>query len=76
MFQVHLLLPWEWNDEDDLVASYDPGFSRAAKLPPCQPTSGDTIKLNCNRATPGFITGVVGDVSTCKTNCGVMSRAD
>ncbi len=34
------------------------------------------LEENCNRATPGFITGVVGDVGTCKTNRGVMSRAD
>ena len=33
------------------------------------------MTANFQRATPGFITGVVGDVGTCKTNCGVMSRS-
>ena len=34
-----VLNPRDSDDEDDLIASYDSGFTRAAKLPPCQPTS-------------------------------------
>ena len=29
----------------------------------------------CKRSFPGFLTGVVGDIGTCKTNRGVMSRS-
>ena len=59
--------------EDDDIAAYDPIFSRSTNLP--RTHSDSVVTNNFQRANPGFITGVVGDVGTCKTNRGVMSRS-
>jgi hypothetical protein len=70
-----ILIPGDSEDEDDSIASYDPIFTRTKSSSPIHPTS-ENVEDKCHRATPGFITGVVGDVGTCKTNRGVISRAD
>ena len=61
------------DDEDDQISFYDLVFQSG--------DSGDSestvagVSQNCTRSSAGFITGVVGDVGTCKTNRGVMSRS-
>ena len=61
------------DSENDDIASYDATFKY-----------GHNIEQNCpekhshdhdiNRQTPGFLTGVVGDQGTCKTNRGVWQE--
>ncbi|CAB4020812.1 BRCA1-associated RING domain 1 [Paramuricea clavata] len=70
---VEILNPCVSDAEDDDIAAYDPIFSRSTNLP--RTHSDSVVTKNFQRATPGFITGVVGDVGTCKTNCGVISRS-
>ena len=71
--RYELLDPSLSDQEDDDIASYDAGFKRSVNVTRSQ---GNEKKENCKRGSPGFITGVVGDVGTCKSNRGVMSRSD
>ena len=59
------------DDEDVDISKYDTSYNIVANA--TKETSTEVTILN--RSTPGFITGVVGDVETCKTNRGVMSRS-
>ena len=59
------------DDEDVDISKYDTSYNIVANA--TKETSTEVTILN--RSTPGFITGVVGDVGTCKTNRGVMSRS-
>ena len=61
------------DDEDDQISFYDPVF-QCSHSEVCESTTVGTSQ-NCTRSSPGFIAGVVGDVGTCKTNHGVMSRS-
>ena len=61
------------DDEDDQISFYDPVF-QSGHSEVSESTVAGTSQ-NCTRSSPGFITGVVGDVGTCKTNRGVMSRS-
>lgn len=63
------------DEEDDVIAAYDPGFSIVSNIPG-KKDSDVLMDETCHRGSPGFITGMVGDVGTCKTNRGVMSRSD
>ena len=70
---LEILNPTSSDEEDDDLCSYDPTFQSVQSQ-----VSVATTKNNnkaCTRSSPGFITGVVGDVGTCITNCGVMSRS-
>ena len=70
---MDIVNPQDSDDEDDDIANYDPIYSQSNNLPR---TAGDNVKtpMSFYRASPGFITGVVGDVGTCKNNRSVMSR--
>ena len=70
---MDIVNPQDFDDEDDDIANYDPIYSQSNNLPR---TAGDNVKTPTSfyRASPGFITGVVGDVGTCKNNRSVMSR--
>lgn len=59
------------DEEDDFIRSIDTTFqeSLAAHKHP------KSIVQRFNRTVPGFITPIVGDVGTCKTNSAVMSRS-
>ena len=61
------------DDEDDQISFYDLVF-QSGHSEVSESTVAGTSQ-NCTRSSPGFITGVVGDVGTCKTNRGVMSRS-
>ena len=58
---------------DDELRYYDPVFQ--CGLPKVRDCTLEDKSQTYTRASPGFITGVVGDVGTCKTNRGVMSRS-
>jgi hypothetical protein len=70
---LEILDPTSSDEEDDDLCSYDPAF-QSVQSQVSVPTTKDNNKA-CTRSSPGFITGVVGDVGTCKTNRGVMSRS-
>ena len=70
-----ILDPAVSDEEDDAIAGYDPGFVKMESPPICEDIENE-IEGNYHRGSPGYITGVVGDVGTCKTNRGVMSRSD
>ena len=60
-------------DENEVVRSCDETYAKDSKVNKdiaCQSKSTDA-----NRSSPGFVTPVVGDVGTCKTNCAAMSRS-
>ena len=59
------------DEEDGFIRSVDATFQESVTAHE-HPES--TIK-HFNRAVPGFITPIVGDVGTCKTNSAVMSRS-
>ena len=68
-----ILQPTISDEEDTDLQLYDPIFSSSVSninLPSTEKTS-----KTCKRSFPGFLTGVVGDIGTCKTNRGVMSRS-
>ena len=70
---VEILNPTLSDAEDDDLAAYDPIYSQSTNL---QRSNNDSVvNNNFQRATPGYITEVVGGVGTCKTNRGVMSRS-
>ena len=71
-----ILSPVASDEEDDVIAAYDPGFVKIENMTSDKDGEGNKIENNCNRGSPGFITGIVGDVGTCKTNRGVISRSD
>jgi hypothetical protein len=70
---IEILNSNDSDSENDDIASYDATFKY-----------GHNVEKNCpekhshdrviNRQTPGFLTGVVGDQGTCKTNRGVLAR--
>ena len=72
---VEVLDPSKSDEEDDDIAFYDTVFKRSS-----QSVTSSSNKYNnvskIERGSPGFITGIVGDVGTCKTNRGVMSRSN
>ena len=70
---LDILQPTRSDEEDADLQLYDPIFSCSnsdMNLHTTEETSG-----TCKRSFPGFLTGVVGDIGTCKTNRGVMSRS-
>ena len=70
---LFILNPTESDEEDDKLQYYDPIFySNQSKVHETAPVAKST---QYTRASPGFTTGIVGDVGTCKTNRGVMSRS-
>ena len=71
-----ILSPVASDEEDDVITAYDPGFVKIENMTSDKDGEGNKIENNCNRGSPGFITGIVGDVGTCKTNRGVISRSD
>ena len=60
------------DDEDSLLHIFDPMYN-SMQLPIS--THDQKEKDVCNRQSDGFLTPVVGDVGTCKTNCAAMSRS-
>ena len=70
-----ILSPVASDEEDDVIAGYDPGFVKMENIPN-EDNGKVEMEGNYNRGSQGFITGIVGDVGTCKTNRGVMSRSD
>ncbi|XP_028396960.1 uncharacterized protein LOC114520826 [Dendronephthya gigantea] len=59
------------DEEDDFIRSIDATFQESL-------TANEHPKRTVqhfNRTVPGFITPIVGDVGTCKTNSAVMSRS-
>ena len=60
-------------DENEVIRSCDETYAKDSKVNKdiaCQNKSTDA-----NRSSPGFVTPVVGDVGTCKTNCAANSRS-
>lgn len=74
---LEILNPSASDEEDKDLCMYDPVFQNAPSTDstPSVATSNEESSQACKRSSPGFITGVVGDVGTCKTNRGVMSRS-
>ena len=70
---LEILDPTISDNEDDELRYYDPVFQ--CGLPKVRDCTLEDKSQTYTRASPGFITGVVGDVGTCKTNRGVMSRS-
>ncbi len=70
---LEILDPTSSYEEDSELSFYDPAFHSAHSKVDVH-TTRDNGQA-CTRSSPGFITGVVGDVGTCKTNRGVMSRS-
>ena len=71
-----ILSPVASDEEHDVIAAYDPGFVKIENMTSDKDGKGNKIENNCNRGSPGFITGIVGDVGICKTTRGVISRSD
>ena len=71
---LEILDPTSSDEEDSELSFYDPAFHSAHSKVDVH-TTRDNGQA-CTRSSPGFITGVDGDVGTCKTNRGVMSRSD
>lgn len=66
-----VLSPQTSDSEDDDISAYDDSFKRGDVI-----NSGTAEKVTrVDRASPGFVTGLVGDQGTCKTIRGVMGRA-
>jgi hypothetical protein len=70
---LEILNPTSSDEEDDDLCSYDPTFQSVQSQVSVATTKNNNKAFT--RSSPGFITGVVGDVGTCITNCGVMSRS-
>ena len=67
---LDILQPTRSDEEHADLQLYDPIFSCSnfdMNLHTTEETSG-----TCKRSFPGFLTGVVGDIGTCKTNRGVL----
>ena len=62
----------ESEDENELIRLIDNTFSKGGS------SGGDSVdtETEVNRSCRGFVTPVVGDVGTCKTNSAAMSRSD
>ena len=60
----------ESEDENELIRLIDSTFSKGGS------SGGDSVdtQTEVNRSCRGFVTPVVGDVGTCKTNSAAMSR--
>ena len=69
---VNILSPTDSDDEDNELQYYDPIFH--CERPEID-ENASVVDVQYTRKSPGFITGIVGDVGTCKTNRGVMSRS-
>ena len=67
-----VLNPQTSDSEDDDIAAYDDSFKRGSNVISDQNAE---LPTNVDRASPGFVTGLVGDQGTCKTIRGVMGRA-
>ena len=67
--------PTESDMEDTELQCYDPSFENNEPIVHVPVTSSVVESTKYTRASPGFITGIVGDVGTCKTYRGVMSRS-
>ena len=67
-----ILDPTESDEEDNELQCYDPSFYSYQPIP--HEMASHTESTKYTRGSPGFLTGIVGDVGTCKTNRGVMSR--
>ena len=60
------------DEEDFLIRQIDNAFGDSVYS---HEQTTDKSKGNCNRTNPDFVTPLVGDVGTCKTNNAVMSRS-
>ncbi|CAB3982279.1 Hypothetical predicted protein [Paramuricea clavata] len=65
-----LMQPSSSEEEDDIIASYDIGFGKSMHT---VFETNETKKID--RSSCGYMTGVVGDIGTCKNNRSVMSRS-
>jgi hypothetical protein len=65
-----LMQPILSDEEDDIIASYDTGFGKSVHN-----VVETTETQEINRSSCGYITGVVGDIGTCKNNRSVMTRS-
>ena len=72
---VEVLDPSKSDEEDDDIAFYDTVFKRSSQSVTSSSNEYNNVS-KIERGSPGFITGIVGDVGTCKTNRGVMSRSN
>ena len=67
----------ESDDENELISSVDRTLAQQAPdhTSKHKDASSSAMTNSINRSVPGFITHLVGDVGTCKTNKAVMSHA-
>lgn len=65
-----IMQPDSSEDEDEAISSYDTSF----RIPSCS-VDKRREKKEINRSCDGYITGVVGDLGTCKNNRSVMARS-
>ena len=63
------------SDEDDDIVFYDTVFKRSSQSVTSSSDEYNNVS-KIERDSPGFMTGIVGDVGTCKTNRWVMSRSN
>ena len=69
---IELLNSNNSDSENDDIASYDVTFKYGEYVDIHSAKQSQDHAIN--RQAPGFLTGVVGDQGTCKTNRGVMAR--
>ena len=62
--------PSSSEEEDDVIASYDIGFGKSMHT-----VFETTETKKIDRSSCGYMSGVVGDIGTCKNNRSVMSRS-
>ena len=81
--EIYEILNPDSSDIDDAdIAFYDPDFQfekptglTSSRKQKDKNSSDSSCEANPDRSTEGFITGVVGDVGTCKSNRGVIERS-
>ena len=72
IFQIDML---DREQEDELIAMIDTRLSANVEREKESGTELTSEVMAINRSSDGFITHVVGDVGTCKTNEAVMARS-
>ena len=72
---LKVLNPDESDEEDNFFSNYDSALFRDSVQKKVCDEQDDDTKCAINRSSKGFLTGVIGDVGTCKTNRGVMERS-
>ena len=68
-----LMNPVDSDDDDECLLYYDEKLSTTVVVEQQQESSSNETSFD--RSTPGFLTGVVGDCGTCKSNRGAMERS-